>query len=213
MRRLLAIVSLAALAVGCTSETGETPGSASFPALAGADRCAAVTPAMLGATSATGKWVGEANGLPGYCEVTATLSPVSGSNIGVVYRLPASWNGKVLGFGGGGWIGNIALQTASEGLRKGYATLQTDGGHPIGNVWDNAWAADPEKAKDFSFRAIHEMTDAGKRLVAAYYGQPHRRAYYQGCSTGGRMGLMEAQRYPDDYDLISAGAPVYTLQT
>ena len=212
--RLLASVALAALVAGCTSsQVDDGPSAASFPALAGADRCAAVAPAMLGATTATGKWVEEANGLPGFCEVTATLSPASGSNIGVVYRLPASWNGKVLGFGGGGWIGNIALQTASEGLRKGYATLQTDGGHPVGNVWDNSWAANPEQAKDFSYRAIHEMTVAGKKLVAAYYDQPHRRAYYQGCSTGGRMGLMEAQRYPDDYDLISAGAPVYTLQT
>jgi feruloyl esterase len=212
--RIIASVALAALAAGCTaSQTAEGPSAASFPALAGADRCAAVTPAMLGATSASGKWVEEANGLPGYCEVTGTLSPVPGSNIGVVYRLPASWNGKVLTFGGGGWVGNIAVQTASEGLRKGYATLQTDGGHPIGNVWDNSWAANPVAAADFSYRAIHETTVAGKQLVAAYYGQPHRRAYYQGCSTGGRMGLMEAQRYPDDFDLISAGAPVYTLQT
>ncbi len=211
--RIFASVALAALAAGCTAQQDAAPGAASFPALAGADRCAAVTPAMLGATSASGKWVEEANGLPGYCEVTATLSPVDGSAIGVVYRLPSSWNGKVLGLGGGGWIGNISLQAASEGLRKGYATLQTDGGHPIGNVWDNAWAADPEKARDFSYRAIHEMTVAGKKLVAAHYSRPHRRAYYQGCSTGGRMGLMEAQRYPDDFDLISAGAPVYTLQT
>jgi feruloyl esterase len=212
--RIVASLALAALAAGCTaSQTAEAPGAASFPALAGADKCGAVNPAMLGATSASGKWVAEANGLPGFCEVTATLSPVAGSNIGVVYRLPASWNGKVLTFGGGGWVGNIALPTASEGLRKGYATLQTDGGHPIGNVWDNAWAANPEQAKDFSYRAIHETTVAGKALVAAYYGQPHRRGYYQGCSTGGRMGLMEAQRYPDDFDAISAGAPVYTLQT
>lgn len=212
--RLLASVALIALAAACTSpQADDGPSPASFPALAGADRCAAVTPAMLGATSASGKWVEETTALPGYCEVTATLSPTSGSNIGVVYRLPASWNGKVLGFGGGGWIGNIAVQTASEGLRKGYATLQTDGGHPIGNVWDNSWAANPEAAKDFSYRAIHEMTVAGKKLAAGYYGQEHRRAYYQGCSTGGRMGLMEAQRYPDDYDLMSVGAPVYTLQT
>ena len=210
--RIPATAALAALAAACTSQTAEGPSPASFPAIAGADRCAAAPPAVLGPT-ATGRWIEEANGLPGFCEVTATLSPVAGSNIGVVYRLPASWNGKVLGFGGGGWIGNVALPTASEGLRKGYATLQTDGGHPIGNVWDNSWAANAEQAKDFSFRAIHEMTDAGKELVAAHYGQPHRRAYYQGCSTGGRMGLMEAQRYPDDYDLISAGAPVYTLQT
>ena len=212
--KFLASVALAALLAGCTAtQTDDGPSPASFPALAGADRCAAVTPAMLGATSASGKWVEETTALPGFCEVTGTLSPVSGSAIGVVYRLPASWNGKVLGFGGGGWIGNVALQTAAEGLRKGYATLQTDGGHPIGNVWDNTWAADPEKAKDFSYRAIHEMTAGGKKLVAAYYDQPHRRAYYQGCSTGGRMGLMEAQRFPDDYDLLSVGAPVYTLQT
>jgi feruloyl esterase len=210
----VASVALAALAAACTSpQADDGPSAASYPALAGADRCAAITPAMLGATSASGKWVEETTALPGFCEVTATLSPVSGSSIGVVYRLPASWNGKVLGFGGGGWIGNVAVQTASEGLRKGYATLQTDGGHPIGGVWDNAWAADPEKARDFSYRAIHEMTVAGKKLVAAYYAQPHRRAYYQGCSTGGRMGLMEAQRFPDDYDLMSVGAPVYTLQT
>ena len=212
--KFLASVALAALLAGCTAtQTDDGPSPASFPALAGADRCAAVTPAMLGATSASGKWVEETTALPGFCEVTGTLSPVSGSAIGVVYRLPASWNGKVLGFGGGGWIGNVALQTAAEGLRKGYATLQTDGGHPIGNVWDNAWAADPEKAKDFSYRAIHEMTAGGKKLVAAYYDQPHRRAYYQGCSTGGRMGLMEAQRFPGDYDLLSVGAPVYTRQT
>jgi feruloyl esterase len=212
--RLLASVALAALAAGCTASQGsDGPGSASFPALAGADRCAAVTSAMLGADTASSKWVEEAGGNPAFCEVTGTLSPAAGSNIGVVYRLPASWNGKVLGFGGGGWIGNIALPTASEGLRKGYATLQTDGGHPVGNVWDNSWAANPEAAKDFSYRAIHEMTVAGKALVEDYYGQPHRRAYYQGCSTGGRMGLMEAQRFPDDYDLMSAGAPVYTLQT
>src|SRR5690606_29242039 len=56
------------------------------------------------------------------------------------------------------------------------------------------------------------MTVAGKKLVAAYYSQPHRRAYFHGCSTGGRMALMEAQRYPEDYDAIIAGAPVYTLQ-
>lgn len=210
--RILASVALAALAAGCTSQASDAPGSASAPSLAGADACAAVTPAALGAASASGKWVEAANGLPAFCEVTATLSPVSGSTIGVVYRLPASWNGKVIGFGGGGWAGNVALQTAAEGLRKGYATLQTDGGHSGGTVWDTSWAANPEALKDFSYRAVHEMTVAGKKLVATYYDQPHRRAYFQGCSTGGRMALMEAQRFPEDYDAISAGAPVYSLQ-
>jgi feruloyl esterase len=207
-KSVFASVALAALAVASASQSQDRAGgSGGQPG--SAQRCAAVTPAMLGgAAAAAGKWVEAANGLPAYCEVTGTLSPVSGSNIGVVYRLPASWNGKVLGFGGGGWIGNIALGTASEGLRKGYATMQTDAGHPITNVWDNSWAANPQAAADFSYRGIHEMTAAGKRLAAAYYSQPHQRAYYQGCSTGGRMGLMEAQRYPTDYDLMSVGAPV-----
>ncbi len=210
--RLLATVALAALAAACSPQAEDRPSATSFPVLAGADRCAAVTPAMLGATTASSKWVEEANDLPGFCEVTAKLSPVSGSDIGVVYRLPASWNGKVLGFGGGGWAGNTALQTAAEGLRKGYATLQTDAGHSGTTVWDTSWASNPEALTDFSYRAIHEMTVAGKELAANYYAQPHRRAYFQGCSTGGRMALMEAQRFPDDYDAISAGAPVYTLQ-
>ena len=211
--RILASVALAALAAGCTaSQTAQAPSAASFPALAGADRCAAVTGSMLGTPSASGKWFAESNGLPSYCEVTATLSPVSGSSIRVVYRLPASWNGKVLGLGGGGWAGNVTIQAASEGLRKGYATLQTDGGHAATTIWDTAWAANPEAMRDFSYRAVHEMTVAGKKLVASYYSLPHRRAYFQGCSTGGRMALMEAQRFPEDYDAISAGAPVYTLQ-
>jgi feruloyl esterase len=208
---LAATVGVMAL-TGCTKVTDSAPAAETL--LAGAAECAAVAPAMLGATSASGKWIptDPVTGLPGFCEVTATLSPVAGSTIGVVYRLPASWNGKLLGFGGGGWIGNVGLPTAAEGLRKGYATAQTDAGHPIGDVWDNSWAANPEAATDFSHRGIHEMTVAAKALVAAYYGAPHRKAYYQGCSTGGRMGLMEAQRYPDDYDAMSVGAPVYTLQ-
>lgn len=211
--RILASVALAGLIAACAPQASGGPGAASYPVLAGADRCAAVTAAMIGGTSASGQWIEEKDGLPGFCEVTGTLSPASGSTIGVVYRLPASWNGKVLGFGGGGWIGDVAVRTAAEGLRKGYATMQTDGGHPIGDIWDNSWVANPEAARDFSYRAIHEMTVAGKALVSAYYQQPHRKAYYQGCSTGGRMGLMEAQRFPGDYDAMSVGAPVYTLQT
>jgi len=151
-------------------------------------------------------------GLPAFCEVKGTLAPAEGSTIGVVYRLPDEWNGKVLGLGGGGWAGNVTLMAAGEGLKAGYATAQTDGGHPGTNPWDNAWVANPESVEDFSHRAIHEMTVGGKALVAAYYGMSHDRAYFHGCSTGGRMALMEAQRYPEDYDAIIAAAPVYTLQ-
>ncbi|AKH41973.1 feruloyl esterase [Altererythrobacter atlanticus] len=205
--KIAAAVGLAALAAGCASNEGEAGTSIT---LAGAEACSAD---QIGSLDGETKWVEAAEGLPAYCEVTATLHPAEGSDIGVVYRLPESWNGKILGIGGGGWAGNVTLMAASEGLKKGYATLQTDGGNAGTDVWNNGWIAEnPEAAKDFSYRAIHELTVAGKQLVEAVYGQKQDRAYFQGCSTGGRMALMEAQRFPDDYDAISAGAPVYSLQ-
>ena len=211
MQKTIVAAGLAMLAAGCTAQGTNSP---SGPVLQVSDVCSdEIVAAISGVPDASGKRVAATEGLPGYCEVTGTLRPVAGSNIGVVYRLPDDWNGKVYGTGGGGWIGNVALQTVSDALKRGYATMQTDGGHPIGDVWDNSWAANEEQAKDFSYRAIHEMTVAGKRLAANYYRKPHSRAFYVGCSTGGRMGLMEAQRYPADYDAIVAGAPVYTLQT
>ncbi len=167
-----------------------------------------------GASSVTARWVpfDPTNAMPAYCEVSGTLSPVAGSSIGVMYRLPAAWNGKLLGIGGGGWAGNVTLAAAGEGLRKGYATAQTDGGHPSTSPWETTWTSSPEAVTDFAYRAINRMTVAGKALVRRHYGRPQERAYFQGCSTGGRMALMEAQRFPEDYDGIIAGAPVYSLQ-
>ncbi|WP_169053493.1 tannase/feruloyl esterase family alpha/beta hydrolase [Alteraurantiacibacter aquimixticola] len=207
--RKLAAVSLTALALAACNSSEDTPAVA----MAGAEDCAAIDVSVLGVEGASTNWVEATEELPAFCEVSATLSPAEGSTIGVVYRLPEAWNGKLLGLGGGGWAGNITLQSASDGLSKGYATMQTDGGNAGTDVWNNSWVAErPESATDFSHRAIHEMTVAGKALANAHYGQAHQRAYFQGCSTGGRMALMEAQRYPTDYDAIIAGAPVYTLQ-
>lgn len=208
----LAAVSLTALTLAaCSGSDADT--ATTSAAMLSAQDCAAFDTSVLGAENAASAWVDASEGLPAYCEVTATLSPVEGSAIGVVYRLPAEWNGKVLGLGGGGWAGNVTLQSASDGLAKGYATMQTDGGNAGTDVWANSWIVErPESAADFSHRAIHEMTVSGKAVANALYGQQHQRAYYSGCSTGGRMGLMEAQRYPADYDAIIVGAPVYSLQ-
>lgn len=193
-------------------------GLVAMPAIAQDDQAARCTAATvqqaLGGTSLTARWV-EADAdakLPAYCEISTFLSAAPGSSIGVVYRLPAGWNGKLLGIGGGGWAGNVTLGAARDGLMQGYATAQTDGGHPSTEIWNNSWANSPEPAKDFAYRAINLMTVSGKAVVKAYYGRPHARAYYAGCSTGGRMGLMEAQRFPEDYDAIVVGAPVYSLQ-
>ena len=156
--------------------------------------------------------------LPAYCEVRATIHPVEGSNIGVVYRLPEGWNGKFYGVGGGGFAGNVGLNAAADGLVKGYATAGSDTGHPGTANEDGDFLIDrrghvnPVQLADFTYRAIHLMTTVGKAMVARYYGRPETRAYFQGCSTGGRQGLTEVQRYPDDYDGVIAGAPVYDLR-
>jgi len=152
------------------------------------------------------------SGVPAHCELTAQASSGPGSRITQVYRLPDNWNGRMLGIGGGGWAGNVTLAAATDGLKRGYATAQTDGGHAGANSADTTWARDnPVAMTDFSHRAVHLMTVQGKKVVEHYYGNAPDHSYFQGCSTGGRMGLMEAQRYPEDYDGVIAGAPVYSL--
>ena len=213
-RRATASLAALVLTTALTACSTVSAPQSSASQTATPEQCAAFDTASLGVSSASTRWVAASGTLPAFCEVSGTLNPVQGSNIGVVFRLPADWNGKVLGIGGGGWAGNITLAAASDGLAKGYATMQTDGGNAGTDVWNNGWVAErPESAIDFSHRAIHLMTVTGKAVAARFYGRAHSRAYYNGCSTGGRMGLMEAQRYPDDYDAIIAGAPVYTLQT
>ncbi len=157
--------------------------------------------------------------VPAFCEVRVTIAPVAGSQIGAVYRLPASWNGKVLGIGGGGFAGNLRVEAAAEGLARGYAVIQNDLGHPSPNALDPSFALDArgrpnvEGIVDFGHRATHLATIVGKALATQRYGRAPQHAYWQGCSTGGRQGLAEVQRYPEDYDGVIAGAPVYTPLT
>jgi feruloyl esterase len=158
-------------------------------------------------------------GIPAYCEVQTEISPVAGAKIGAVFRLPANWNGKVLGVGGGGFAGNVRAEAAAPSLERGYAVIQNDLGHPSTSALDPSFAFDAagrrntEGIIDFGHRATHLATVIGKEVVAHVYGRPPEQAYWQGCSTGGRQGLAEVQRYPDDYDGVIAGAPVYTPVT
>jgi feruloyl esterase len=142
------------------------------------------------------------------CRVVALSTPTSDSQINFELWLPpvATWNGKFEAVGNGGFIGQIGYGALATALKRGYATASTDTGHASGN--DESWAlSHPEKLIDWSYRAVHEMTVDSKLIVQAFYGKPAKLAYWNGCSTGGKQGLTEAQRYPDDYDGIIAGAP------
>ena len=167
----------------------------------------AASPAGAGAAPA-GKTPGAASApiLPAYCRVAAVLTPSPDSHIEMELWLPAeTWNGKFQAVGGGGWAGTISTSAMVSALREGYATASNDTGHKGGNALFGI--GHPEKVTDYAYRAVHEMTAWSKTLIEAFYGQKPRLSYWNGCSTGGRQGLMEAQRYPEDYDAVIAGAP------
>lgn len=144
--------------------------------------------------------------LPAFCRVAATLKPTSDSDIKIEVWLPeAGWNGKLESVGNGAWAGTIGYPAMATALAGGYASASTDTGHTGNNP--NFITGHPEKVNDFGYRAVHEMTVAAKAVINAYYGSGPKFAYWNGCSTGGRQALTEAQKYPADYDGILAGAP------
>jgi Tannase and feruloyl esterase len=146
--------------------------------------------------------------LPALCRVLAIVSPSADSEIRMEVWMPsAGWNGKFRGVGNGGFAGEIDYNGLAESVAQGYAVGGTDTGHEADGI-DAAWAlGHPEKVIDYGHRGIHEMTLKSKSIVEAYYGSAAKRAYFASCSDGGREALMEAQRYPADYDGIIAGAP------
>ena len=146
--------------------------------------------------------------VPAFCRVVAEAKPTADSDIRIEIWMPLSgWNGKLQGIGNGGFAGLIDYQQLGIAVRKGYAATATDTGHG-GTPIDAQWAlGHPEKIVDFGHRGIHEMTRVAKEVLQAFYGKGPQRSYFAGCSDGGREALMEAQRYPEDYDGILAGAP------
>ena len=173
-------------------------------------------------------------GLPPFCRVTATLTPSSDSSIKIEAWLPeGGWNGRFLGTGGGGFQGVISYNALASGIQAGFAATNSDlgtgvsgctplycgsagnMGNPLAIAFGDPAApttglfGHPERIKDFGYRAIHLMTVRGKEIANAFYRQKARKAYFAGCSTGGQNALMSAQRFPDDYDGILAGAPAF----
>jgi feruloyl esterase len=152
-------------------------------------------------------------GMPAFCRVQAISRPSPDSNIVFEVWLPdrSNWNGRFLSTGEGGFAGspNFTRNGLDGGMdevvRRGYATAGTDTGHTNTDEW---WAiGHPEKAADYLFRAKHVTTVAAKAIVAAFYGRAPSYSYFSSCSNGGRQGLIEAQRYPEDFDGYVIGAP------
>jgi feruloyl esterase len=149
--------------------------------------------------------------LPAFCRVAGVIRPTSDSYIRFEVWLPASgWNGKLLSAGNGGFAGSIGYSAMADDLRRGYATAATDTGHEAD--WsDGSWAFHhPEKVADFGYRALHATTQNAKSLIQAFYTRLPEHSYFDSCSDGGREALMEAQRFPEDFDGILAGAPANT---
>ena len=150
--------------------------------------------------------------LPNMCRVEGVSRPTGDSDIRFEVWLPTDhWNGRFMSSGEGGLAG--ALNYTRNGLdggldeivRRGYATASTDTGH---RASDPYWAiGHPERVVDYAHRAKHLVTVAAKGLIEAYYGQPPVRSYFNSCSNGGRQALVQAQRYPQDYDGFVIGAP------
>ena len=147
--------------------------------------------------------------LPAFCRVAATMKPSSDSDIRIEVWLPVSgWNGKFQGIGNGGYAGELSFGGLADAVSRGYATASTDTGHADANGTSAGWALHhPEKIVDFGHRAVHVTAVSAKAIIRAFYGEDPRRSYFSSCSNGGRQALMEAQRYPGDYDGIVAGAP------
>jgi feruloyl esterase len=144
--------------------------------------------------------------VPAFCRVAATLAPSKDSEIKIEVWMPASgWNGKLESVGNGGWNGNISYPGLSHAVERGYASASTNTGHD--GATGQFALGHPEKVIDFGYRAVHEMTVKAKAIIAAYYGNGPKLSYWNGCSSGGKQGLKEAQRFPNDYDGIIAGAP------
>ncbi|HEX5084251.1 MAG TPA: tannase/feruloyl esterase family alpha/beta hydrolase [Blastocatellia bacterium] len=148
--------------------------------------------------------------LPAFCRVEAVVTTVSDSVINFEVWIPPteSWNGKLVVTGNGGYSNALSYGEMARAVRQGYAAIGGDTGHQTSTPDDLLWGVgSPEKIIDWGSRSIHSITEAGKRIIEWMQGNPARRAYFNGCSTGGHQAYAEIQRYPKDFDGVIAGAP------
>lgn len=214
-RILLTRICLIACFFGVTrlAQGAETAPKPLFPGAAPVCPCESLTKVLIPNTTIESATVDPSNG---WCRVTATVThPPSGDHVKVWIGLPVTnWNGRFRGNGGGGYVGGSSSSLRGP-VALGYAAGATDTGHEGGSgsfALDANGRLNWQSIRDNAHLGIHEMTVVGKALTKAFYGKPPRYSYFVGGSTGGRQGLMEAQRYPDDYDGILSGCPAINWQ-
>ena len=195
-----------AFVIGCVGSEPET----GRPAVT-TDRCEALAGLDLidmRVTHAVAMSPGESG--PAHCHVTGVID----TEINFELLLPEEWNGRFMMGGGGGFVGSVQNSALDYGfgagaLERGYATVGTDTGH-VGSLMEASWALNnPEREENFGHRAVHLTSDAAKSIIRHYYDDDPECSYFVGCSRGGGQGMMESQRYPDDFDGIVVGAPAY----
>ena len=223
---LTAIAASASLVAACGGSDEESPAPVDFDRLS-IQPSAACTMAGIGAANltadATVTILDVSSGSTGpaatdraYCLVKTRV----GDNVNIWVALPsADWNGRLRAEGNGVFGGASQLVVPVDSVRQGFVGVKTDTGHagtargPLPDFLDGSWgmtstgAANTQLQTDFAHRSEYLMSVVGKQLVKAFYAQDPVRSYWYGCSTGGRQGLMMAQRYPEAYDAILAGAP------
>jgi pimeloyl-ACP methyl ester carboxylesterase len=215
------VATIAVCAALAATVAGVAPASAAGWSLAGAQAAAVACddldeldlPEVTQITAeldTDGTAAGQTN-LPAFCRVALTVQPQV--NIEVWLPTEATYNERFQAVGGGGYAGSISFGAMGGALRSGYATASTDTGHSASVTPGGSFALNPngtldwQLIEDFASRSLIELTNKAKALIGAYYGQDSAYSYWNGCSTGGRQGLMLAQRLPEGYDGILAGAP------
>jgi feruloyl esterase len=145
---------------------------------------------------------------PEHCKVRIFIQPA----LNIEVKLPIAWNGRLYMFGNGGWAGESfdapgRVANAARGLKAGFVTASTDTGHSAAVEPGASFALNRQELLDYGFRSLHLTAETAKLMAKAYYGSGPKKSYYEGCSQGGRQGLTLAQRFPNDFDGIIAGAP------
>ncbi|MBV9650895.1 MAG: tannase/feruloyl esterase family alpha/beta hydrolase [Pseudonocardiales bacterium] len=221
---LVAVLSLAVLASCASAPTGRSGGTSCAtsdqPQLTGARVLSVTAAAHPGGTYAfpanpPNPTPSPIAGVPAYCDVTVLLAhPELDDRVRVEVWMPLTgWNGRFLAAGGGGFVAGLFDRYLAPAVKDGYAAASTDAGVSTNGSRPPSWALDHSGnvnqglLTNFAFRSVHEMAQVGKQLTASFYGRPAAHSYWNGCSTGGRQGLMEAQRYPADFNGILAAAP------